>query len=77
MVYQCSIQKIVLFVDTMSRRKQFWDTAVPCRSENSHNVVHFNPNEDKYYLLTPYSTLISPLKNFHLRVCAQLLVIQT
>ena len=29
----------VHFVDTLSRRTYFWDTAVPCGSENSHNVV--------------------------------------
>ena len=41
----------VHFVDTISRRTYFWDTAVPCGSENSHNVVQSNPDEDKYYLL--------------------------
>ena len=50
------------FVDTLSRRTYFWDTAVP--SENSHNVVQLNPDEDKYYLLTPYPTLMQPLKKF-------------
>ena len=54
----------VLFVDTLSRRTYFWDTAVPCGSENSHNVVQLNPDEDKYYLLTPYPTLMQPLKKF-------------
>ena len=29
----------VHFVDTLSRRTYLWDTAVPCGSENSHNVV--------------------------------------
>ena len=33
----------VHFVDTLSRRTYFWDTAVPCGSENSHNVVQLNP----------------------------------
>ena len=42
----------------------FWDTAVPCGSENSHNVVQVNPDEDKYYLLTPYRTLMRSLKKF-------------
>ena len=42
----------------------FWDTAVPCASDNSHNVVQLNPDEDKYYLLTPYPTLMPPLKKF-------------
>ena len=54
----------VFSVDTLSRRTYFWDTAVPCGSENSHNVVQLNPDEDKYYLLTPYPTLIPPLKKF-------------
>ena len=40
----------------------FWDTAVPCGSENSHNVVQLNPDEDKYYLLTPYPTSMPSLK---------------
>ena len=52
------------FVDTLSRRTYFWDTAAPCGSENSHNVVQLNPDEDKYYLLTPYPTLMQPLKKF-------------
>ena len=42
----------------------FWDTAVPCGSENSHNVVQLNPDEDKYYLLTPYPILMQSLKKF-------------
>ena len=54
----------VHFVDTLSRRTYFWDTAVPCGSENSHNVEQLNPDEDKYYLLTPYPTLMQPLKKF-------------
>ena len=29
----------VPFVDTLSRKTYFWDTAVPCGSKNSHNVV--------------------------------------
>ena len=54
----------VHFVDTLSRRNYFWDTTVSRGSENSHNVVHLNPDEDKYYLLTPYPTLMQPLKKF-------------
>ena len=54
----------VYFVDTLSRRTCFWDTAVPCGSENSHNGVKLNPDEDKYYLLTPYPLLKQPLKKF-------------
>ena len=52
----------VHFVDTLSRRTYFWDTTVPCGSENSHIVVQLNPDEYKYYLLTPYPTLMQPLK---------------
>ena len=47
----------VHFVDALSRRTYFWDAAVPCGSKNRHNVVQLNPDEDKYYLLTPYRTL--------------------
>ena len=54
----------VHFVDTLSRRTYFWDTAVPCGSENSHNVAQLNSDEDKYYLLIPYPTLMQPLKKF-------------
>ena len=54
----------VHFVDTLSRRIYFWLTAVPRGSESSHNVVQLNPDEDKYYLLTPYPTLMQPLKKF-------------
>ena len=54
----------VHFVDTLSRRAYFWDTAVPCGSKTSHNVVQLNPDEDKYYLLTPYPTLMQSLKKF-------------
>ena len=52
----------VNFVDTLSRRTYYWDTAVPCGSKISHNVVQLNPDEDTYYLLTPYPTLMPPLK---------------
>ena len=53
-----------LFVDTLSRRTNFWDTAAPCGSTNSHSVVQLKPDEDKYYLPTPYLTLMPPLKKF-------------
>ena len=43
----------VHFVDTLSLRTYFWDTAVLCESDNSHNVVQLNPDEDKDYLFTP------------------------
>ena len=42
----------------------FWDTAVPCGSKNSHIVVQLNPDKDKFYLLTPYPTLMQSLKKF-------------
>ena len=54
----------VHFIDTLSRRTYFWDTAVTCGSENSHNVIQLKPDEDKYFLLTPYPTLMQPLKKF-------------
>ena len=57
-------KKEVHFVDSLSRRKFFWDTAVPCGSKNSQNVVKLNPDEDKYYLLTPFPTLMPPFKKF-------------
>ena len=66
----------VHFVDTLSRRTYFWDTAVPCGSKNSHNVVQLNPEEDKYYLLTPYPTLMQPLKSFHPKASELSLVTQ-
>ena len=52
----------VHFVDTLSRRTYFWETAVPCGSENSHNVLKLSPDEDKYQLLKAYPTLMQPLK---------------
>ena len=54
----------VHFVDTLSRSTYFWDLAVPCGSENSHNVVQLNPDKHKYYLLKPYPKLKQPLKKF-------------
>ena len=54
----------VHFVDTLYRRTYFWDTAVPCGSENSHNVVQQNLDKDKNYLLTPYPTLMQALEKF-------------
>ena len=57
-----SIKNEVHFVNTLSRRTYFWDNAVPSGSKNSHNVVQLNPDEEKYYLLTPYPTLMQPLK---------------
>ena len=59
-----SIKNEVHFVNTLSRRTYFWDNAVPSGSKNSHNVVQLNPDEEKYYLLTPYPTLMQPLKKF-------------
>ena len=54
----------VHFVDTLSLRTYFWDTAVPCGSKNSHNVVQLKPDEDKYYILTPQPTLMQHFKKF-------------
>ena len=54
-------------VDTLSRRTFIWNTAVSCGSENSHIVVKLNPEEDKYYLLTPYPTLMQPQKKVFTR----------
>ena len=51
----------VHFVNKLSRRTYFWDTAVPCGSESSHNVVKLNPDKEKYYLLLAYPTLMQPL----------------
>ena len=55
------------FVDSLSKRTYFWDTAVTCGSENSHNVVQLNPEEEKLNLLTPYPTLMQPLKKVFTR----------
>ena len=57
-------ENIVHFVDTLSRRTNFWYTEVTCGSEDSHNIVQLNPDEEKFYLLTPYPTLMQPLKKF-------------
>ena len=54
----------VYFFDAFSGRTYFWDTAVPCGSKNSPNVVQLYPDEDKYYLLTPYPTFMPPPKKF-------------
>ena len=51
-------------VDTLSKAVNFLDTAVPRGSENSDKNVQLNPDEDEFYLLTPYPTLIPPLKKF-------------
>ena len=60
-----NLQKQSTFVGTLSRQTHFWDTTtVPCGSEKSHNVVRLNPDENKYYFLTPYTTLMQPLKKF-------------
>ena len=61
---QFSTKTKIHFVDTLSRSTFIWNTAVPCGSESSHIVVKLDPDEDKYYLLTPYPTLMQPLKKF-------------
>ena len=58
------LQNKVHFVDTFSRRTYFWDTVDQRGSQKSYNNVQLNPDEDKYYLLTPYPTLMPPLKKF-------------
>ena len=40
------------------------ETVVSCVSENSHKVVQLKPDENKYYLLKPYPTLMQTLKKF-------------
>ena len=57
--YSTKIKYILLI---HSREFFFWDTAISCGSEKSHNVVQLNPDENKYYLLTPYPKLLQPLK---------------
>ena len=54
----------VHFVDTLSRRTYFWDTANTCGSENSYKIVQLSPVEENDYLLTPYPTFMQPLKKF-------------
>ena len=56
------LQNKVRFVDTLSRITSFWDSAVSWGSESSHNVVQLKPDEDRYYLLTSYPTLMPPLE---------------
>ena len=58
------LKKQSLFCSTLSRHTNFRGSAVPCESESNHNVVKLNPNEDKYYLLTPYPKLMPSLKKF-------------
>ena len=66
----------VHFVDTLSQRTYFWDTVVPCGSESSHNIVQLNPDKNKHYLLTPYPTLMQPLKKFRQKALELLPAIQ-
>ena len=44
--------------------------------KKSNNVVQLNPDEDKYYLLTQYPTLMQSLKSFHPKASEPLLVTQ-
>ena len=64
--------KFIVSIGNLSRRTSFWDTAVPCGSEYSHNVVQLNPNEDNFYLLTPYPTLMSTLTKTIIRSYARI-----
>ena len=52
------------FVDKLSQRTYFQETAVPCGSENSQNLVQLNPIKDKFHFFTPYTTLTPFLKRF-------------
>ena len=51
--------KKIHFVDTISRRTYFLDKAVPFESENNHNAVQLNSDEDKYShpILRDYATI--------------------
>ena len=63
--FPCSIKiKYILLTHANAELIFVWDTAVPSGSKNSHKVVQLNPDEDKYYLLTPYPRLMQPLKKF-------------
>ena len=52
-------KKKVHFVDTISRRTYFLDKDVPFGSENNHNAVQLNSDEDKYShpILRDYATI--------------------
>ena len=55
----------VYFVDTLSRRSYFWDGySSTMWIRKSHKVAQSKLDEDKYYLLTPYPTLLLALKKF-------------
>ena len=60
-----SYKKKVDFVDTLSRRTKFWDTSVPCGSENSNNVVQLNPLKINTIFSHHTPTLMQPLKKSH------------
>ena len=63
--YTYILKKKIHFVDTLSRRIYFWDTAaVPCGFEKGQDEVQLNPNENKFDFLTPYRILMTPLKKF-------------
>ena len=53
----------VPFVNTLSSRILFRDTAGTCGSENIHNVVQLNTNK-KNYLPTAYPTFKPRIKRF-------------
>ena len=53
----------VHFLDTLPLLIFFWDTAVPCGTENSNIFLHLSPNKDEKFLLT--------LRSSHLKACAK------
>ena len=63
-IKESSYSTKIKYVLSIYFQDEFWDIAVPCGSENSHNVVKLNLDEVKYYLLTPYLTLMQPPKKF-------------
>ena len=61
---QCSIKLEYLLLTHSHVELIFGIQPFHVDQKNSHNVVQLNPDEDKYYLLTPYPTLKQPLKEF-------------
>ena len=59
-----SIKNKVHFVGPLFKMNILLRYRSPMWIKNSHNLVQLNLDEDKYYLLTPYPTLMQPLKKF-------------
>ena len=66
----------VLFVDTLSRKTNLWDRAVPCGSQSSHSVVQLNPDEDKVIFSHHILHLCHHQRKFHQRESELLLETQ-